>query len=358
MCGTCEPLQFSRFEILGDLNRTWRVPIKDSEGDLCFWELNTGLQVRKYDCQSGNLVGTKPIFITLEQGVANPDLILKAGAHDLIRGVFQGIAPFDGECFKERTLPNLNDRCYYGTGEPEAKLGQAHLRPISSQRCDKCQQEPTPTSLEATFPFPLELCTDCYPLGGGGSVRVETLSITDPSPTLARNHRLGTNVAVEPTESACYFATPTRFAQFGIRSYVTGNCSGTETLHIGQVYLEAMAEDHSWRVTLKAWDQQAGRWLDPSTLVRSVGFVTFCGQADHDEYLSCSESIWRNLAIHLEPAYGQPVPDMPPLWTPDQPSRGLGDTVAKFTSALGIKPCGGCKERQGKLNDWWPYKGK
>jgi hypothetical protein len=29
---------------------------------------------------------------------------------------------------------------------------------------------------------------------------------------------------------------------------------------------------------------------------------------------------------------------------------GLGDVVAAFTSALGIKPCGGCKQRQEWLN--------
>lgn len=37
-------------------------------------------------------------------------------------------------------------------------------------------------------------------------------------------------------------------------------------------------------------------------------------------------------------------------------SRGLGDTIAKFTEAIGIKPCGGCKERQAKLNEIVPYK--
>ena len=36
-------------------------------------------------------------------------------------------------------------------------------------------------------------------------------------------------------------------------------------------------------------------------------------------------------------------------------SRGLGDTFAKVTSAIGIKPCGGCKERQEKLNKLIPY---
>lgn len=36
-------------------------------------------------------------------------------------------------------------------------------------------------------------------------------------------------------------------------------------------------------------------------------------------------------------------------------SRGFGDTVAKFTSALGIKPCAGCKQRQATLNRLWSY---
>jgi len=37
-------------------------------------------------------------------------------------------------------------------------------------------------------------------------------------------------------------------------------------------------------------------------------------------------------------------------------SRGLGDTVAKLTAAVGITPCKGCKKRQRKLNQWFPYK--
>ena len=40
---------------------------------------------------------------------------------------------------------------------------------------------------------------------------------------------------------------------------------------------------------------------------------------------------------------------------PKSPSRGLGDTIAKMTKAVGIKPCGGCKKRQKKLNKWVPY---
>ena len=38
------------------------------------------------------------------------------------------------------------------------------------------------------------------------------------------------------------------------------------------------------------------------------------------------------------------------------PLRGLGDVVAGITSAFGIKPCGGCKKRQQKLNELVPFK--
>lgn len=37
-------------------------------------------------------------------------------------------------------------------------------------------------------------------------------------------------------------------------------------------------------------------------------------------------------------------------------SKGLGDTIAKITSSVGIKPCGGCKKRQEALNQAFPYK--
>lgn len=36
--------------------------------------------------------------------------------------------------------------------------------------------------------------------------------------------------------------------------------------------------------------------------------------------------------------------------------RGLGDVVAKLTSAVGIQPCGGCKKRQELLNKLVPFK--
>ena len=41
----------------------------------------------------------------------------------------------------------------------------------------------------------------------------------------------------------------------------------------------------------------------------------------------------------------------------DPRSTGLGDTIAKATKAVGIKPCGGCKKRQAALNKIVPYKG-
>ena len=41
---------------------------------------------------------------------------------------------------------------------------------------------------------------------------------------------------------------------------------------------------------------------------------------------------------------------------PDVPSRGLGDSIAKVTSKMGIKKCGGCRKRQKKLNRLLPYR--
>lgn len=38
----------------------------------------------------------------------------------------------------------------------------------------------------------------------------------------------------------------------------------------------------------------------------------------------------------------------------DGPPRGAGDLVAAVTKAVGIQPCGGCKERQKKLNAMLP----
>jgi hypothetical protein len=37
-------------------------------------------------------------------------------------------------------------------------------------------------------------------------------------------------------------------------------------------------------------------------------------------------------------------------------SRGLGDTIAKITKAIGIKPCKNCSVNVGVLNKKYPYK--
>jgi len=39
-------------------------------------------------------------------------------------------------------------------------------------------------------------------------------------------------------------------------------------------------------------------------------------------------------------------------------STGIGDTIAKITSAIGVKPCGGCQKRKEALNKLIPYKDK
>lgn len=42
----------------------------------------------------------------------------------------------------------------------------------------------------------------------------------------------------------------------------------------------------------------------------------------------------------------------------DKKSRGVGDTVAKVTKAVGIKPCSACEKRREALNRMFPYKRK
>jgi len=37
------------------------------------------------------------------------------------------------------------------------------------------------------------------------------------------------------------------------------------------------------------------------------------------------------------------------------PMRGLGDAVARMTSAIGVKPCGGCGKRREALNKLVPF---
>lgn len=38
------------------------------------------------------------------------------------------------------------------------------------------------------------------------------------------------------------------------------------------------------------------------------------------------------------------------------PDRGLGDTIKRATTALGIRPCEPCRQRAERLNRLFPYK--
>ena len=50
------------------------------------------------------------------------------------------------------------------------------------------------------------------------------------------------------------------------------------------------------------------------------------------------------------------APPEPPLpQATRQNWRGLGDVIASATKAVGIKPCGGCRKRQEKLNQLVPF---
>lgn len=61
---------------------------------------------------------------------------------------------------------------------------------------------------------------------------------------------------------------------------------------------------------------------------------------------------------HTQPRAPIVPADRPNFTGTPRRSRGLGDTIAKATKAVGIKPCGGCKKRQQKLNKMFPYKDK
>ena len=81
---------------------------------------------------------------------------------------------------------------------------------------------------------------------------------------------------------------------------------------------------------------------------------------------------WRLSVFGYEKATGVPADFECPFgrkWDPDdKPTEkteeqekkmaGLGDLVAKVTSAVGIKPCAECKGRQEKLNKLVPFKKK
>jgi len=83
------------------------------------------------------------------------------------------------------------------------------------------------------------------------------------------------------------------------------------------------------------------------TNVRSDRSVTDCPfQLNADGLWQCPDCDW---------VYPRKSEKPPRRNCPKAKSRGLGDTIAKITKAVGIKPCGGCKKRQKKLNEWFPY---
>jgi hypothetical protein len=45
---------------------------------------------------------------------------------------------------------------------------------------------------------------------------------------------------------------------------------------------------------------------------------------------------------------------LPPIITPED--EGVGDVISRFSRSVGITPCGGCRERQQRLNAWMPFK--
>lgn len=82
--------------------------------------------------------------------------------------------------------------------------------------------------------------------------------------------------------------------------------------------------------------------------------------------LNCSERIHcrtcRTDADWRERVVGEREFECPYGVTADNlPSEGLGDTIAKGIKAATfglVKPCGGCKKRQEKLNHLFPYEKK
>jgi cytidine deaminase len=45
---------------------------------------------------------------------------------------------------------------------------------------------------------------------------------------------------------------------------------------------------------------------------------------------------------------------LPPIVKPED--RGIGDVIARMAQTTGITPCGGCRERQRRLNDLMPFR--
>jgi hypothetical protein len=82
-----------------------------------------------------------------------------------------------------------------------------------------------------------------------------------------------------------------------------------------------------------------------------LAFLQVNPRDDEARFAKVEEILGRTLRLKELVAEKQALYFAPPL-------RGLGDVVANVTSAVGIKPCGGCKQRQEKLNQLVPFGSK
>lgn len=60
-------------------------------------------------------------------------------------------------------------------------------------------------------------------------------------------------------------------------------------------------------------------------------------------------------AGHLNKAGSEPYRVRLPGFIAEE--AGLGDVIKRATSAVGIKPCGGCQRRAAALNRWLTFSG-
>lgn len=72
----------------------------------------------------------------------------------------------------------------------------------------------------------------------------------------------------------------------------------------------------------------------------------------------CTERESRNGNFTNPPIYELETAPNPPKAVAPARMRGLGDLVARATSAVGIRPCGGCRKRQEALNRAVPFRKK
>jgi hypothetical protein len=58
-----------------------------------------------------------------------------------------------------------------------------------------------------------------------------------------------------------------------------------------------------------------------------------------------------------EDAVPDPAPRrlrLPPIIKAED--EGVGDVISRLSRQIGITPCGGCRERQQRLNEWMPFR--